>query len=256
MDLLFTVDENYFLPLTILLTSIKEQEPKTEVTVWLLHRKIPDEKLTQLSERCVKYQWNFRPIKVDLAKLAGLNNRSVYPIETYFRLVSYLFLPSEVKKILYLDPDILAIQPIDGLFDLNLEGKVFAAAPNRFRPADPARLQVETYYNSGVLLIDLVKARQVVDLDAIKEQTNQKIELKLADQDVLNLLYRKQVFPLVEEKWNFDVVNASSYPLSSYEFKEHVKLLHFQDRPKPWEEQYQGPLKELYRKYYEKALVI
>lgn len=51
-----------------------------------------------------------------------------YPQEMYYRLLAPLFLPDYVEKVLYLDPDILVINPVRPLWEMELNGYVFAAA--------------------------------------------------------------------------------------------------------------------------------
>lgn len=46
----------------------------------------------------------------------------------YYRLLASHILPASLKRVLYLDPDILVINPLRPLWDLDLQGNVFAAA--------------------------------------------------------------------------------------------------------------------------------
>jgi lipopolysaccharide biosynthesis glycosyltransferase len=91
-----------------------------------------------------------------------------YSKEMYYRLLAFKFLPQEVDKILYLDPDILIINSVKKLYDTELNEYLFAAAYHdrisvrkinkiRLRPYD-----IEAYYNSGVLLFNLKRQREII----------------------------------------------------------------------------------------------
>ena len=58
----------------------------------------------------------------------SLLNLHDYPKEMYFRLLSSKILPPDLHRIIYLDPDILVINSIVPLWELDLEGKMFAAS--------------------------------------------------------------------------------------------------------------------------------
>jgi len=46
----------------------------------------------------------------------------------YYRLLAFKFLPEELDRILYLDPDILVINPIDELYNMDIDNYLYAAA--------------------------------------------------------------------------------------------------------------------------------
>ena len=51
-----------------------------------------------------------------------------YPREMYYRLLAGTVLPRQLNRILYLDPDILVINPLRPLWELDLGTHLFAAA--------------------------------------------------------------------------------------------------------------------------------
>lgn len=50
----------------------------------------------------------------------------------YYRLLASKFLPVELERILYLDPDILVLNPVSELYWTDLDGDLYAAAPHDF----------------------------------------------------------------------------------------------------------------------------
>lgn len=129
MNILLTLDENYLLPCKVMLDSLFASNPaETDVTVYLLHSAIPAEKLEELASFCAALGAALRPIAVDAALFESAPTSKRYPKEMYYRLLSPLILPREVERVLYLDPDMLIINPLRPLWEMDLYGKAFAAA--------------------------------------------------------------------------------------------------------------------------------
>lgn len=138
MNILLTLDENYLLPCKVMLDSLFASNPaETDVTVYLLHSAIPAEKLEELASFCAAFGAALRPIAVDAALFESAPTSKRYPKEMYYRLLSPLILPQEVERVLYLDPDMLIINPLRPLWEMDLYGKAFAAASTRGSPRWP-----------------------------------------------------------------------------------------------------------------------
>ena len=109
----------------------------------------------------------------------------------YYRLLAPHLLPCNIKRILYLDPDILVINPIRGLWGTDLQGNLFAAAAHTGKTElahSVNRLRLGTkqdYYNSGVLLMDLDAGRREIDPEELFRYAElHREELLLPDQDI------------------------------------------------------------------------
>src|SRR5690606_10522116 len=89
-----------------------------------------------------------------------------YTKEMYYRLLAFKLLPGTLDRILYLDPDILIINEIKSLYDTDLTGYLYAAAYHdiaKIKELNKIRLkayEMEAYYNSGVLLMNLEEQRK------------------------------------------------------------------------------------------------
>lgn len=274
MNLLLTLDENYLLPCRVMLDSFFASNPnESDVTVYLLHSAIPAEKLEELSDFCTGFGAKLVPIAVDAAFFENAPTSKRYPKEMYYRLLSPLILPREVERVLYLDPDMLIINPLRPLWELNLYGKTFAAASHTgltemANEINNVRLDTaHEYFNSGVMLIDLNAARKLVTAeDVFACVSEHEKELILPDQDVFNILYGSQTMPVDDVLWNYDVRNYSKYLIRSTGrhdlnwVMQNTAVLHFCGKNKPWHEDYKNPFGMLYlhymnltmRKLYEK----
>lgn len=263
MNILLTLDENYLLPCKVMLDSLFASNPaETDVTVYLLHSAIPAEKLEELASFCAALGAALRPIAVDAALFESAPTSKRYPKEMYYRLLSPLILPRKVERVLYLDPDMLIINPLRPLWELDLYGKAFAAASHTgltemANGINQMRLDTEhEYFNSGVMLIDLTAARKLVTAeDVFACVSEHERELILPDQDVFNILYGKETRPVEDVLWNYDVRNYSKYLIRSTGKHDlswvmrNTAVLHFCGRNKPWHEDYKNPFGMLYLHY-------
>jgi lipopolysaccharide biosynthesis glycosyltransferase len=115
------------------------------------------------------------PIYVDPQLFADAPVFRHYTSEMYYRLAAHQFLPQELDRVLYLDPDIVAINPIDDFYNMDFEGNMFIAAEhthstkvanlfNKLRLKTP---NAKGYFNTGVMLMNLQLMRKEVRLEDI-----------------------------------------------------------------------------------------
>jgi lipopolysaccharide biosynthesis glycosyltransferase len=180
----------------------------------------------------------------------------------YYRLLAYKFLPADIDKILYLDPDILIINPIVELYDTQLFSYLYAAAYhnavpikeiNRFRLK---AYEMEEYFNSGVLLMNLALQREKINEEDIYAfVTKHKNRLVLPDQDILNALYSKEIKKIDEFKYNYDTRYyqynkiLSNGTVGMEYIMRNTSILHFCGKKKPWHNNYNGSFYSLYKHY-------
>ena len=167
-----------------------------------------------------------------------------------------------MKRILYLDPDILVLNPLRPLWELELDGNLFAAAAHTGKTElanNVNRLRLGTrhdYYNSGVLLMDLEACRARVDPESLFHYVLEHgKEMLLPDQDLLNVLYGEQILPLADAVWNYDARNYNTYRMASSGLCDmdwvmrHTAVLHFCGKAKPWKPGYLYRFGVLYLHY-------
>ena len=142
----------------------------------------------------------------------------------YYRLLAPIILPESLDRILYIDPDTLIINKLDELWNMEFpKGKIYAAAShaiigNLSDNINKLRLDTDhSYFNTGVILMDLKKARKIVDMDEIIKTVNESkdIELILPDQDIFNTMYGKYTIEIPDEIYNYDARFYPAYLLNS-----------------------------------------
>ncbi|HHV64197.1 MAG TPA: glycosyltransferase family 8 protein [Peptococcaceae bacterium] len=265
MNILVTLNSNYIKPLKVMLKSLFFNNPEEKFSIYLLHSSLKEEELADLEQYIFRQGQELKIVTINDTYFQDAPVLLHYSKEMYYRLLAFKFLPSELDRILYLDPDILVINPIRELYYQDLDGYLYAAAYHdllTIKEINKLRLkpyEIEAYYNSGVLLMNLDLQRQVISEQAIFDfvKQNKKVKLLLPDQDIINALYAKQIKALDEKLYNYDARHYSYYKLISngecdmdYVIYNTV-ILHFCGKKKPWLKGYSGKFHSLY-KHYEK----
>ncbi|GER66286.1 glycosyl transferase family 8 [Weizmannia acidilactici] len=265
MNILVTLNENYLSPLKVLLNSLFQNNEKEAFSIYLLHSSIPEEKLSPLDTYIQDKGHHFFPIRVDPNMFKDAPVLRHYTSEMYYRLAAHLFLPEHVERILYLDPDIVCINPIAPFYYTDFEGHFFIASEHE-HSAKKARLinklrlrtpNAKGYFNTGVLLMNMALIRQHVKMEEIYEFIEEnKLKLILPDQDVFNALFWNKIKPVESCRYNYD---ARFFELSKYFSKKHdlnwIKnytiFIHYCGKDKPWHPNYKYTLGTFYQKYCE-----
>jgi lipopolysaccharide biosynthesis glycosyltransferase len=101
---------------------------------------------------------------------------------------------------------------------------------------------LNSYFNSGVMLIDINKWREKKIIKKSLEFTKKyKNNLKLADQDILNCLFKNN-WQTLNKKFNFRATTKNPIPTN-------VVILHYLTHLKPWSYLYPYKNKKYYLKY-------
>ena len=90
-----------------------------------------------------------------------------------------------VERVLYLDADMLVRRSLEELWSTNLEGSSIAAAMDVAFPMGHDGVPQRRYFNAGMLLIDLAKAR--MRLPELEARVHEMKDARFRDQDVLNM---------------------------------------------------------------------
>lgn len=263
MNILVTLDRNYLQPLRVMLGSLYLNNPGETFDIYLVGDGLQPEDWADLERLCAR-RGALHPVTVPEDLFAAAPVVRYYSRAMYYRLLAAQLLPAELDRVLYLDPDILVINPLRPLYDTNLEGKLMAASihrgltdissrVNRLRLDTP---EAEGYFNSGVLVMDLAAMRRRMDPAEIFAYARDHADvLILPDQDILNGLYSTELYPVEERLWNYDARRFDRYQLSSQGemdmdwVMDHTAVLHFCGKRKPWHKSARGRFSALYKHY-------
>lgn len=168
----------------------------------------------------------------------------------YFRLYAarYLHRMGHYQRALYIDTDTVCRSSLDSLFNLDLAGNPLAA---RFDEASPEvrrackrnNLDPLKYFNSGVLLLDF-DHREIMPAieEAIRLSEHEPERLTFHDQCALNIAFTNQVLGL-EPRYNFFL---RPHRVRNGHIEDGI-ILHYLDRPKPWDLSFDRTYQEEWR---------
>ncbi|WAA13992.1 glycosyltransferase family 8 protein [Fervidibacillus halotolerans] len=268
INILVTLNANYIPPLKVMLHSLFSRNRNETIHVYLMHSTLSKEQLLDIEQFIQLYDQHFHPIFIDDTQFQDAPVFRHYTVEMYYRLAAHLFLPQSVDRILYLDPDIVVINPIKDFYEMDFEGNLFIASEhehttkivqpiNKFRLKTPA---AKGYFNTGVLLMNIELMRRLIQMDVIYSfiKENKRL-LILPDQDILNGLYWDKIKPVDSFRYNYDARYfelAKLYPMYKKDLvwiKMNTLFIHYCGKDKPWHNNYKGTLGFFYN-YYEKKM--
>lgn len=197
----------------------------------------------------------------------GDTTRSHIGRATYLRLAVGDLLPASVEKALYLDGDVLVQDTLAPLWDVDLDGAVALAVRSVNYPFIctygamdhwPA-LELDPrapYFNAGVMLIDLHAWRRTdVGGEALRHLASPLANGRLADQEALNAVLAGR-WKELPPRWNQQTPllhrnrgAEALYPEPVLaEARQRPAVVHFLDRPKPWQQGCAHPAAEEWRR--------
>ena len=260
--ILVTLDRNYLKVLSVMLYSLSQSDPEGVYTVYVVNNTLTEEDFASLSALLPRTELVNVQVPEDLLQNAPVSDR--YPTEMYYRLFAARYLPQQLERILYLDTDLVVLHSLRSLYQIDFDGKLFAAASHiesrTFRELNRRRLHLSEhakYLNSGVMMMNLALLRKESPQTIINYIQSHKATLLLPDQDVLNALYADRTVPLdplvynLGEKYlrlkNLHLPPAEKLTLDWV--RSNTAIVHYYGRNKPWKEHYRGSLGIFYHEW-------
>jgi len=188
INIVLTIDSEYVLPATVALRSIAENV-QGYITLYIVDCGLDAEDKQKIGASLPTRQ-DITVLFIDLPPNAIAHKLG----PPWARIDAMKCLP--VERAIYLDADVLVRKDLRELWNTDLKGHPLAAAPDIGRRRGVRR---DGYFNSGVLLIDLARARV-----AFPELERRCYELKgsrFYDQDPLNAHFKDDWVPL-DFTWN------------------------------------------------------
>lgn len=254
-------------PLCSMLRSLCHNNKGERIRLFVAHTGLTGDDLNKIRVSLDKDLCELVDMKLAVDRFPGLPHSDRWPPEACFRLFAAHFLPEDVDRLLYLDPDIIVLKPLRQLYDMDLRGNYYAAATHMVeitKPISRWRLGLPRsalYVNSGVLLMDLdLLRKEQKEEDVYSYYEKNKRRIQLYDQDILNGLYYDKTLHIDPLLYNLDDRYLTLYNLENPNPKKKVSLtwvlentliLHFCGRKKPWNKGYKGRFAAQYGKFAE-----
>lgn len=261
---------------TSIISLLENNKHIFELNIYILNDNISNLNLKKLNSLCESYNRKLLIIETEgiLNQLKNLNVAAFGGrYTTFFKLMAISHIHTSNRRILQIDCDTIVDGPLDELCELDLDGYLLAATydctMNEYKELIGIPLQ-DKFYNGGVLLINQKEwIDDKCEKQIIHHLKNVRSSYYTADQDILNVLFRKK-FKYLSLKYNF---NSGFY---IYGIKESLKLYNLEEsyfsseeeifqaaqKPiiyhcmgamtgRPWEKDSIHPQNEIFRRYKE-----
>ena len=238
IPLVFAVDDNYAPFLSVTLKSILENSSKEFFyKIFVLNSGLSKEHFDKLSE----YNTSNSSIEyVDVAKRLNAISEKLHLRDYYTKTIYYrFFIPAlfpQYDKALYLDSDLTVLTDISLLFNQDLGDNLVGAIPEEVMTLvkvfgdyseDGLDIPREEYFNSGIMVMNLKKMREISIEDKFVELLLQHKFEVAPDQDYLNVICQNKAC-LLDLGWN-------KTPMENDNFNnDDLKIIHYKLASKPW----------------------
>lgn len=181
------------------------------------------------------------------ARLADAHADRYITRDAYLRFLAADVLPASVRRVIYLDCDVVVLDDLSELWTADLGSRAVGAVAEVSWDADDRleRLGIaagHVYINSGVLLMDLDRWRR----DGLAARLFQFVSergasLQFHDQDALNAVLQRDI-ALLDRRWNVQVMMFSRWmrrtrPADFQAFRAACRnpgIIHYSTDRKPW----------------------
>ena len=262
MNVLVTLDSNYVLPLCNMLESMLASNSGASFKIYVAHSSLNKSDFSKIKKSCRNFSAQIISIQVPDYLFEGAPKCKRITKETYYRIFAPLYLPEDVERVLYIDPDTLVINSLNNFYNVDFGNAYYAGAGhftglidrwNKFRLS---LKKSRRYINAGVLMMNIKALRENFSerdlFDFIKKY--EKI-LFLADQDVINKYYDGKILVFdpvavnLDERTFSNLLKRFSKNEAFEVVKNHTVIIHYDGKNKPWKKGYKGDLGVFYKNY-------
>ncbi|WP_400243387.1 glycosyltransferase family 8 protein [Niallia sp. JL1B1071] len=264
INLVFSVDNQYSQHFAAALTSLLVNNVESSrLNIVVIDGGIEETKKKLITEIVEKYNGVISFKKINRNEFNGANLEGHISEATYYRLMIPELFSEDIKKVIYLDCDILVRNDITELWNTNIGDFVVGAIKfNEYDGYDKIDIpKGAPYFNAGVLVINLDKWRkEQITRKSFEYIKNYPEKLIAHDQSILNFLLYDKWFQ-INYKWNLRTQLFSlDYKTAGFDnkrvFEQIIKnpaILHFTTASKPWHYLNNHPFKKEYFYYLDKS---
>lgn len=262
INILVTIDKNYIPPLSVMLNSYGDVHKDTETHLYIAYSSLTEDDICFLRQVAEHNGIILHDIRIKEQWFAGTPVLERLPEESFYRLLAFRYLPQEVHRCLYLDPDIIIRHSILSLYYMEMGDHYIAAASHTYGAKNKLNLlrlglfENKRYINSGIMLMNLDAIRRDFTLESILKSLNENIQkLFMGDQDLINILFGRNVLLIDERIYNLDERTFRHYKDSFHlqDVEKQTAIIHYNGKFKPWLNGYKGELECFYPQVADKG---
>lgn len=246
MNILVSCNDNYGMPLMVMLTSFLSMNPcsdKETHTIYMLETSLSDDMNEKIATCVRSFSADYMRVHLSGNPFASAKTKPYISKETYYRLLAAEYIPMELERILWLDADIIVRKDIRGFYESSFDGNLgiacgYGPAMQKLIYDNACSLKLrspETYFNAGVMLLNLAECHNEFSKEKIDVLTNhgKTDNYMFPGQDVVNKLFDSRV--KIEDYRKFNCMIHCIASVADLEYaKEHAAIIHFPGGAKPW----------------------
>lgn len=205
MDLFFSADKNYLKFLYITINSIIDTSNKKDKFCFYVLQNDFSEKEKEILKKLIKTNGSRRTVNIEFIRinendLSQCRKKGYHlTLSTFFRYLIPTLKP-DIERALYLDIDIIVTRSLSTLWKIDIGDNYLAAVPNKhekFTLSYKNKIGLcnnSTYYNAGVLLLNLKKMREDNISQKLIKNSAENVDLyDYGDQDSLNVTCQNRI---------------------------------------------------------------
>lgn len=270
MNIVFCSDNNFLKPTLVSLNSIMSSCNKNNFFNFF----VLTPGLSKKNEKILKSFSKNKKCKIELItvddtilKSCPIKQADHVSLSTYYRILLPSIISKDVKKILYLDGDILCVSELQDFYNTDLSEKSCAVVHDERNNDSEIYQRLEYkkengYFNAGVMLINLDYWRSHdIQNKTLKYISENKEKCLWHDQDALNYILNGTV-EWADFRYNLTqgfMFEKKQLKIDSVYWKKidsaikNPCLIHYCAAYKPWHIECNSPFKKLWRKNYKKT---
>jgi|GEM_PF-727907 len=181
---------------------------------------------------------SIRWIDADVTRFNGLPTPDYISRMTFARLLIPDVMPEGTSRLVYLDADILVLNDLAPLWEADLQGRPIGAVIDALdthiktnAPGFEEVPRVRSYFNAGILVIDLPRWRQQRVSERAHDYLRRFPSTPYCDQDALNVVCDGD-WKQLSTTWNYQ--GHLSGRIQELSAEEAPAIVHFVTTLKPW----------------------
>lgn len=246
IPIVFITDNKYFMPTMVTIQSIVKNREQSNPLIYIVGIKLSKENEDFIDGLDIEdIEIEYKTIDFSLYESFFVGEGQYVSIAALVKFqLADLF--EKYDKILYLDGDIIVRHSLEQFTEIEL-GDYYAAVVKdlmAIKQKDSKRLGLNSYFNSGVLLLNCKKIREDSLFEKMIYEKKNNHSLHYMDQDVFNIVFQNNVrFTSVIYNYqayynNLSLENINFRFEEKYKDRHHLEgeivILHLAGRCKPW----------------------
>ena len=271
MNIFYAVNDKYVPQLGAAICSVCENNKSMDyIHFYIGAKEITSENQLLISKLVERYGRYITIIKINnIKEYIGFEfNTTAWNEVILIRLFLDRLLPDSVDRIIYLDADTIVLGSLQDLWNIYLNGKVVGASIEPTANHERKKglgLEGKPYYNSGVLLIDMMRwRRDDIGNRIIKYYRIHKETILAPDQDSINGALAENIYA-ISPRYNFfnvfwyypnktlkKIYKPAVWQLSEEEYwnlQDNPCIIHFLGEDRPWRKGNTHRYSSHYQKY-------